>query len=104
MACPRKPALQRGAYSGNCAGGLRRSYAVPVRDSGGRAWDLVIKSWANGTEHRRVYVLEQAALFLRAHSLREGDALGLCTDATGALAILVPAACCLLSAAPSPDS
>ena len=35
---------------------------MPVKDADGRAWDLVIKSWANGTEHRRVYVLEQVLM------------------------------------------
>ena len=43
-------------------------------------WDFVIKSWANGTEHRRVYVLEQAAEYLRTFKLSMGDAVGICTN------------------------
>ena len=43
----------------------RRSYSLPVKDQGGRKWEFVIKSWANGTENRRVYVLEQTGEFLK---------------------------------------
>lgn len=43
----------------------------------------MIKSWANGTEHRRVFVLEQAAEFLRSHGIGVGDAVGICTDESG---------------------
>lgn len=46
----------------------------------------MIKSWANGTEHRRVFVLEQAAEFLRSHGVGVGDAVGICTDENGAWA------------------
>lgn len=42
-----------------------RSYSLPVRDRTGRKWEFVIKSWANGTENRRVYVLEQTGEFLK---------------------------------------
>lgn len=48
----------------------------------------MIKSWANGTEHRRVFVLEQAAEFLRSHGVGVGDAVGICTDENGAWALL----------------
>jgi hypothetical protein len=44
----------------------------------------MIKSWANGTEHRRVFVLEQAGEFLRSHGVGVGDAVGICTDEHGA--------------------
>ncbi len=43
----------------------RRSYSLPVKDRGGRTWEFVIKSWANGTENRRVYVLEQTGEYLK---------------------------------------
>ena len=66
---------------------VRRSYGLPVRDREGRRWDFVVKSWANGTEHRRVYVLEHALEFISAQRLREGDAIGLCADAQGALVV-----------------
>ena len=69
---------------------MRRSYGLPVRDQEGRAWDFVVKSWANGTEHRRVYVLEHALEFINARRLREGDAIGICADAQGALVVEVP--------------
>lgn len=57
-----------------------RSYSLAVKDRGGRDWEFVIKSWANGTEHRRVYVLEQAAEYLKTEALGVGDAVGICTD------------------------
>lgn len=41
---------------------------------------------ANGTEHRRVYVLEGCADFLRSWSVGVGDAVGICSDADGAQA------------------
>jgi hypothetical protein len=44
----------------------------------------MIKSWANGTEHRRVFVLEQAGEFLRSNGVGVGDAVGICTDEHGA--------------------
>lgn len=44
---------------------LFRSYSLPVRDRAGRKWEFVIKSWANGTENRRVYVLEQTGEYLK---------------------------------------
>ncbi len=42
-----------------------RSYSLAVKDRGGRTWEFVIKSWANGTENRRVYVLEQTGEYLK---------------------------------------
>lgn len=62
-----------------------RHYALSVRDAGGRRHEFVIKSWANGTEHRRVFVLEGAADFLRGQRVSVGDAVGICTDEHGAL-------------------
>jgi len=46
-----------------------RSYSLPVKDHGGRTWEFVIKSWANGTENRRVYVLEQTGEYLKVSTL-----------------------------------
>ena len=68
---------------------LCRSYTLPVVDHAGRLWEFVVKSWANGSEHRRVFVLEQAGPFIRMYGLREGDCLGICTDAASALVIEV---------------
>lgn len=71
----------------------RRSYGLPLKDRDGRSWDFVVKSWANGTEHRRVYVLEHVMEYICCKRLREGDAIGICADAQGALMIEVPNAC-----------
>ncbi|BDA41728.1 probable regulatory protein viviparous-1 at N-terminal half [Coccomyxa sp. Obi] len=64
-----------------------RSYTLPVKDRAGRAWKFVIKSWANGTEHRRVYVLEQVSEYIKFNRLREGDAIGICADESGIVTI-----------------
>lgn len=64
-----------------------RHYALAVRDNMGRQYEFVIKSWANGTEHRRVFVLEQASDFLRAHGVGMGDTVGICTDEYGDLIV-----------------
>ena len=66
-----------------------RSYNLPVKDRAGRAWEFVIKSWANGTEHRRVYVLEQVSEYIKVNRLREGDAIGICADENGVVTIEV---------------
>jgi len=58
-----------------------------VRDSTGCRYEFVIKSWANGTEHRRVFVLEQAGDFLRTHCVGVGDTVGICTDENGELVV-----------------
>ena len=65
-----------------------RAYSLTATDAHGRSFEFVIKSWANGTEHRRVYVLEQAAPFIKAHCLAAGDAVGVCTNGSGSLTIL----------------
>ncbi|KAL4447259.1 hypothetical protein ABPG77_007292 [Micractinium sp. CCAP 211/92] len=64
-----------------------RHYALAVKDCNGRRYEFMIKSWANGTEHRRVFVLEQAAEFLRSHGIGVGDAVGICTDENGELVV-----------------
>ncbi|KAK9835818.1 hypothetical protein WJX74_008627 [Apatococcus lobatus] len=60
-----------------------RSYPLAVKDAEGKAWRFVIKSWANGNESRRVYVLEQAGEYIRTLKLGEGDAIGLCASTDG---------------------
>ncbi|KAL4443641.1 hypothetical protein ABPG75_011378 [Micractinium tetrahymenae] len=64
-----------------------RHYALAVKDCNGRRYEFMIKSWANGTEHRRVFVLEQVADFLRSHGIGVGDAVGICTDESGELVV-----------------
>ena len=66
---------------------MLRAYTLAVKDYEGRNWEFVVKSWANGTEHRRVYVLEQTSLFLRSNCLREGDVIGVCCNEAGGLLI-----------------
>lgn len=80
-------AMARSKAKGACT--VCRSYGLPVRDREGRLWEFVVKSWANGTEHRRVYVLEHVSEFIACKCLREGDAVGICADAQGALIIEV---------------
>ena len=53
----------------------------------------MIKSWANGTEHRRVFVLEQYGEFLRAHGVGVGDAVGICSDENGASPVMRVCVC-----------
>jgi hypothetical protein len=64
-----------------------RHYSLSVSDTRGRRYEFIIKSWANGTEHRRVFVLEQAAEFLRDHGVSVGDVIGICSDAAGGLVV-----------------
>lgn len=64
-----------------------RHYSLTVSDTRGRRYEFIIKSWANGTEHRRVFVLEQAAEFLRNHGVSVGDVIGICSDAAGGLVV-----------------
>lgn len=64
-----------------------RHYALSVRDSSGRKHEFVIKSWANGTEHRRVFVLEQVAEYMRSQRIGVGDTVGICADENGDLIV-----------------
>lgn len=64
-----------------------RHYSLSVSDTRGRRYEFIIKSWANGTEHRRVFVLEQAAEFLKDHGVSVGDVIGICSDAAGGLVV-----------------
>ena len=66
---------------------MRRAYTLAVKDLDNRPWEFVVKSWANGSEQRRVYVLEQASMFLRVNHLREGDIIGICCDEAGNLQV-----------------
>eukprot|EP00884_Botryococcus_braunii_P011055 jgi/Botrbrau1/19951/Bobra.0059s0067.2 len=65
-----------------------RQFSLKVKDPrGGTEREIVIKSWANGNENRRVYVLDQAVEYMRQYNLRENDCIGLCTDADGNLVL-----------------
>jgi len=56
-----------------------KHYGLHVRDVFGQEYDFVVKSWANGTEHRRVFVLEQVGKFLKQHHIGVGDTVGICS-------------------------
>ncbi len=81
--------LPRVAVETNLVAAAARHTALAVRDAAGRRHALVLKSWANGAEHRRVWVLEQAGEALRAHSAGVGDAVGLCAGPGGELLLRV---------------
>ncbi len=81
--------LPRVAVETNLLAAAARHTALAVRDAAGRRHALVLKSWANGAEHRRVWVLEQAGEALRMHGAGVGDAVGLCAGPGGELLLRV---------------
>lgn len=65
-----------------------RHYSLAVRcPLTGTRHEFVIKSWANGTEHRRVFVLEGAGEYLRSVGASVGDVVGICSDEEGELLV-----------------
>ena len=66
-----------------------RHYTLHVKDVHGKRYDFVVKSWANGTEHRRVFVLEQVGKFLKAYGVGVGDTVGICSTGDGELVVEV---------------
>jgi hypothetical protein len=60
---------------------------LPVTDANGQEWEFLLKSWANGAENRRVYVLEGTADFMKANRMRSGDAFGICRAGKGAFKV-----------------
>jgi hypothetical protein len=48
-----------------------------------QAWPMVIKAWANGSNPKPVYVLEQVAPLLASRRLGVGDAVGILADRAG---------------------
>ena len=58
---------------------------APGEDAGARrdAWPMVIKAWANGSNPKPVYVLEQVAGLLASRRLGVGDAVGVLADRCG---------------------
>ncbi|WPT16178.1 hypothetical protein PSENEW3_00004185 [Picochlorum sp. SENEW3] len=60
-----------------------RHYALHVKDVRGVEHEFVVKSWANGTEHRRVFVLEQVGKFLKQYHVGVGDTVGICRVGDG---------------------
>ena len=55
-----------------------RHYGMHVRDAWGETHEFVVKSWANGSESRRVFVLEGVGKFLKQHHVGVGDVVGIC--------------------------
>ncbi|KFM29132.1 B3 domain-containing transcription factor LEC2 [Auxenochlorella protothecoides] len=67
-----------------------RHYALRVRCARtGAQHAFVVKSWANGSEHRRVFVLEAAGEYLRTLGLGVGDTVGICAAPDGGLTLTV---------------
>ncbi|KAL6774554.1 hypothetical protein ACKKBG_A25450 [Auxenochlorella protothecoides x Auxenochlorella symbiontica] len=65
-----------------------RHYALRVRCARtGAQHAFVVKSWANGSEHRRVFVLEAAGEYLRTLGLGVGDTVGICAAPDGGLVV-----------------
>eukprot|EP00887_Chlorella_sp_A99_P007604 scaffold20.g7604.t1 len=75
--------LPRAAVEANLSFAIGRAHSVAAHDHTGREWEFTLQSWANGMESRRVYVLEHAGDFLRAHGLRPEDVIGLSTTTEG---------------------
>ena len=57
-----------------------RHYGMHVRDEWGETHEFVVKSWANGSESRRVFVLEGVGKFLKQHHVGVGDVVGICSQ------------------------
>ena len=57
-----------------------RHYGMHVRDEWGETHEFVVKSWANGSESRRVFVLEGVGKFLKQHHVGVGDVVGICAQ------------------------
>lgn len=57
-----------------------RHYGMHVRDEWGESHEFVVKSWANGSESRRVFVLEGVGKFLKQHHVGVGDVVGICAQ------------------------
>jgi hypothetical protein len=60
-----------------------KHYGLHVKDVFGQEYEFVVKSWANGTEHRRVFVLEQVGKFLKQHHIGVGDTVGIVSVGDG---------------------
>lgn len=54
-----------------------------AKDSNGQSWPLVIKAWANGSNPKPVYVMEQIGDVLKTYKLAIGDAVALLADEQG---------------------
>lgn len=69
-----------------------RAYTLNAIDDADKLHEFVIKAWANGTDRgsgdRRVYVMEQAAPFIKGHGLGQGDAIALCINVAGTFVML----------------
>jgi len=54
-----------------------------AKDPNGQSWPLVIKAWANGSNPKPVYVMEQIGDVLKTYKLAIGDAVALLADEQG---------------------
>lgn len=90
---------------GDC--GARRPSPPPATTPAGKAFGAGAAAegrlrewWCAGSGDRRVYVMEQAAPFIKGHRLGQGDAIGLCINGAGTFVMLVntpqvPHHCCV---------
>jgi hypothetical protein len=69
--------LPRAAVEANLSFAIGRAHSLTARDHMANEFTFTLQSWANGMESRRVYVLEHAGEFVRRHSLRPDDVIGI---------------------------
>ncbi|PSC72083.1 histone H3 Lys 36 methyltransferase ASH1 isoform A [Micractinium conductrix] len=73
--------LPRAAVEANLSFAIGKAHSLIARDHQQQTWEFTLQSWANGgragMESRRVYVLEHAGDFVRAHALKPDDVIGL---------------------------
>lgn len=79
---------------------------MQVKDHMGLTWEFNLKSWANGAESRRVYVLEKMAPYLKRYDLGVKDAIGICASDKGELVVEfnTPAVCSLFVGSTYPEN
>jgi len=72
--------LPRAAVEANLSFAIGRAHSLTARDHLSQSWEFTLQSWANGMESRRVYVLEHAGDYIRHHTLKLDDVIGIsCT-------------------------
>ena len=75
--------LPRAAVEANLSFAVGRAHSLVARDHEGNSWEFTLQSWANGIETRRVFVLEHAGDYIRYHTLKIEDVIGISTTEQG---------------------
>jgi hypothetical protein len=75
--------LPRAAVEANLSFAIGRAHSLTARDHLSQSWEFTLQSWANGMESRRVYVLEHAGDYIRHHTLKLDDVIGISCTAEG---------------------